>query len=378
MYCPNMGCDPEGFLLKRGKVFPSDKGILPYQENALKYLAIEEDDSSYSYEDMSLFSDGTQWEMNVTPCTCREYIQDQLWYLLKNLMVVAGDNKLDVAFHSATKVSGAILKGAGKRSFESGCRPDFDAYRMGINNEPIAKFSTHPWRYAGGHIHVSLEDYHKEVMCDCNADMCETVKVFDRIVGLAGVMLSHDKGEIQRRKHYGRAGCFRRGKGRFEYRTLSCFWMKAPELCSLMFGLARVAYNVAMSASDRKGILLEIGDKEIQEAINKCDVELAIKLWERAKLFAYIGDCEESPVSLEEYRCDRISDETIIPAAMFEWVAKYGNYKFSDDIEKEWRLNEKFCEHGETAKGWCKGMLERLGGDSDYKKFQKGWAKQNG
>ena len=146
--------------------------------------------------------------------------------------------------------------------------------------------------------------------------------------------------------------------------------MKAPELCSLMLGLARVAYNIALSTKDRPQILADIADEEVQAAINNCDHELSARLWNKAKKFVYVWDSECNPVSDDIYDG---RDAHINPAAMFEWVAIWNNYKFTNDIVKEWRLDEEIIEHGDTAKGWRSGMFERLGKDGDYKKFQKGW-----
>ena len=145
----------------------------------------------------------------------------------------------------------------------AGCEPDFDVWNECIN-EP-ADLSATNMRSAGGHISVGWDNPTQEQQLDM-------VKAMDATVGLGSVLLDFD---TERKKLYGKAGCFRFREYGIEYRSLSNFWIKFDE--SLKW-----AWNTTMKAIDlvNSGKIEEVkkhGDR-IVEAINTNNKELASEL----------------------------------------------------------------------------------------------------
>ena len=145
----------------------------------------------------------------------------------------------------------------------AGCTPDFDVWNECIN-EPVDLSITNK-RSAGGHISVGWDDFTQDQQLDI-------IKAMDATLGLESVLLDND---TERKKLYGKAGCFRFTAFGIEYRSLSNFWIKTDE--SLKW-----AWNTTMKAIDlvNSGKIEEVkkhGDR-IVEAINTNNKELASEL----------------------------------------------------------------------------------------------------
>ena len=145
----------------------------------------------------------------------------------------------------------------------AGCTPDFDVWNECIN-EPVDLSITNK-RSAGGHISVGWDDFTQDQQLDI-------IKAMDATLGLESVLLDDD---TERKKLYGKAGCFRFTAFGIEYRSLSNFWIKTDE--SLKW-----AWNTTMKAIDlvNSGKIEEVkkhGDR-IVEAINTNNKELASEL----------------------------------------------------------------------------------------------------
>ena len=145
----------------------------------------------------------------------------------------------------------------------AGCTPDFDVWNECIN-EPVDLSITNK-RSAGGHISVGWDDFTQDQQLDI-------IKAMDATLGLESVLLDND---TERKKLYGKAGCFRFTAFGIEYRSLSNFWIKTDE--SLQW-----AWNTTMKAIDlvNSGKIEEVkkhGDR-IVEAINTNNKELASEL----------------------------------------------------------------------------------------------------
>ena len=116
-----------------------------------------------------------------------------------------------------------------------------------------------------GHISIGWDNPTQEQQLDM-------VKAMDATVGLESVLLDND---TERKKLYGKAGCFRFREYGIEYRSLSNFWIKSDK--SLQW-----AWNTTMKAidlvnSDKIEEVKELGSY-IVEAINTNNKELAREL----------------------------------------------------------------------------------------------------
>ena len=116
-----------------------------------------------------------------------------------------------------------------------------------------------------GHISIGWDNPTQEQQLDM-------VKAMDVTVGLESVLLDFD---TERKKLYGKAGCFRFREYGIEYRSLSNFWIKSDE--SLKW-----AWNTTMKAIElvNSGKIEEVKElgNYIVEAINTNNKELAQEL----------------------------------------------------------------------------------------------------
>ena len=87
-----------------------------------------------------------------------------------------------------------------------------------------------------GHIHIGADCLKDQALVE------ECVKVLDLFLGLPSVLLDEER---ERRKLYGKAGCFRFATSftGFEYRVLSNFWLKSEELMGWVYDNTQAAIN---------------------------------------------------------------------------------------------------------------------------------------
>ena len=145
----------------------------------------------------------------------------------------------------------------------AGCSPDFDVWNECIN-EP-ADLSATNMRSAGGHISVGWDNPTQEQQLDM-------VKAMDATVGLESVLLDFD---TERKKLYGKAGCFRFREYGIEYRSLSNFWIKYDESLKWAWDTTMKAIDLVNSGKIEE--VKELGNY-IVEAINTNNKELAQEL----------------------------------------------------------------------------------------------------
>jgi hypothetical protein len=116
---------------------------------------------------------------------------------------------------------------------EIGCSPDFNVWTRKVNPNPANSPLLKTLRTAGGHVHVSfLVDGGNPGIYAIES----LIKNLDVTLGVPSVFLD---GDTQRRQLYGRAGAFRTkqygvAEGA-EYRVLSNFWTRTPELMRWLF-----------------------------------------------------------------------------------------------------------------------------------------------
>ena len=163
---------------------------------------------------------------------------------------------------------------------EFGCDPDFNAYTVAMNEKPWCGDST--FRSCGAHIHVGcLDDDGKpieglEFLLEFSGKI-SAVKAMDLFHGIVSTVLDNSEASVKRRELYGKAGCHRPTDYGVEYRVLSNYWMKSPQLVMLMDALTRDA--MALIASGKLQEILDlVGEDELQNTINNGDVAAAQKI----------------------------------------------------------------------------------------------------
>lgn len=161
-----------------------------------------------------------------------------------------------------------------------GCDRDFDAFNMEKKCEIIDAL-LHPYRYAGGHIHVSgnVQFFYRPV---------DAIKCLAETTGLAAVAYS-DLPELERERTflYGKPGKFRPQqykldiKGPYdcgiEYRTPSVRWTENIEHASKVFEWTTIGMTDLFESGRGVQVFDEIGN-DVCKAILECDQNLALEL----------------------------------------------------------------------------------------------------
>lgn len=165
---------------------------------------------------------------------------------------------------------------------EFGCDPDFNAYTVSMNDKPWCGDSC--FRSCGAHIHVGCLDGDGnaikglEFLLEFDGKI-NAVKVMDLFHGTISTKLDNSEAAVKRRELYGKAGCHRPTDYGVEYRVLSNYWMKSPQLVMLMDSLTRDAMTL-IAVGKLQEILDLVGEDELQNTINNGNVEDAEKIIE--------------------------------------------------------------------------------------------------
>lgn len=163
---------------------------------------------------------------------------------------------------------------------EFGCEPDYNAWTLEENEKPWCGVSG--FRSCGAHIHVGgLTKAGKprkglEFLSEFQGRI-RMVKAMDLLHGVISTVLDNSEASVERRKLYGKAGAHRPTPYGVEYRVLSNYWMKSPELVMLMDSLTGEAVKLVTSGKLDELIKL-IGENDLQNIINEGRVEDAQKI----------------------------------------------------------------------------------------------------
>ena len=154
-----------------------------------------------------------------------------------------------------------------------GCSPSYDAWRLCENEQPNAERSN--LRSTGAHIHIGKADGDGNDFLHDPYGKVDTVKMCDAFHGIISIVLDTDERSVQRRKLYGKAGEHRPTDYGVEYRTLSSFWLKSPNLVMLIDSLTADALK-AVREEYHEALIEELGGGDtIQQIINTGDVKAA-------------------------------------------------------------------------------------------------------
>lgn len=215
-----VGADPEMFLIdtSTGKVI-SAKGIIPGKKGRPWRKGLP--------KGFGLEIDGILAEFNIPPCTSKgEYIESIQF--MKNFIrdfVKNINPNYDIMCKSSTEVPAEVV--ADPSVNEIGCAPDFNAYTM----EQTVCLDHWPGlvRCAGNHIHLGINKLRF-------SDRINIIKYFDLALGLKSLFSDAD---TERRKLYGKAGCYRPTKYGCEYRVLSSTMLLDENLPKVWDGIER-------------------------------------------------------------------------------------------------------------------------------------------
>jgi hypothetical protein len=160
-------------------------------------------------------------------------------------------------------------------ALEFGCDPDYDAWIPAMN--PAAHCDDPTFRSCGGHIHLGfVEESGNDFLLDPWGKV-HTIRTMDAIHGIISVILDNSPQAIKRRQLYGKAGCHRPTEYGVEYRALSNFWLKSPEMVMLMYRLSGDVLRL-MREDRAEKLYTGIGSERIQDVINNGKVKEARKI----------------------------------------------------------------------------------------------------
>ncbi len=247
-----IGADPELFLInkKTGKVI-SSIGIIPGE----KGNAYQGD----MPDGFGLQIDNILAEFNIPVTTLGEknrFVSDIMYAkeYIRNYISKINPN-YDILCQASAEVPEKELKSDEAKQF--GCSVDYNAYTMDANPRPEG--DTTNLRTTGCHIHIGYENPNARTSI-------EIVKYLDACLGVASVLIDTD---TERRKLYGKAGCFRLTAYGVEYRVLSGFFISSPEVIYMMYDLMAYSLSKFNNGSPIPP------NKIIEDIINNNNTELA-------------------------------------------------------------------------------------------------------
>lgn len=224
-----VGTDPEIFAVDtKGEVIP-----------AWTYLGGK--DSPVGYTASGPFSgecywDGFQAEFNTPPgLTCLENMSQAVRAGLNTIKARAGKMKGTLSHKSVVEVSDQVLASCAPEHVAFGCSPSKNVYGLKGN---IKDGRDVRYRFAGGHIHLGLEDRRE-------ARLQTLVRGLDTVLGVACVSLFASFDNPVRRQYYGQPGEYRTPPHGLEYRVLSNAWLLHPIAYNVVFDLARAVCGLA-------------------------------------------------------------------------------------------------------------------------------------
>ena len=254
----SIGTDPE-FFLKSG-----DKYVA-----ALNYITGTKESPTPLTRGHAVMFDNVAMEFTTKPASFEKQFIRHIAQALRSVRKLLPDDITIVAEPSAMFEKDELDY---PQCQEFGCSPDFNAYTNGERNTPPKNARKSALRSCGAHIHVG----HESLIPRVNKILM--VQTMDMIHGLGFTVLDHSPESVRRRKLYGKAGCFRPTDYGIEYRTLSNFWVKAPDLVRLVYRFTGEALNFLISENVSR-LLGGVSSKEVIETINSGDAPMALKLF---------------------------------------------------------------------------------------------------
>lgn len=217
----------------------------------------------------SLFRDGYALELNVPPSNCRSVLTDNVRFMLsKAKKFLPRGYRLVPA--PAWPIRLSSLRGAPSDVQQFGCDPAFDAY-TGEERRIELDGERHPYRYAGGHLHFSVDPVPTWMKNFGSVRMF--VKYLDLYVGLPLTHLYHDPPTFLRRRFYGRAGEFRLQNypdhsAGVEYRVPDPRVWNHQAVAMMALGIGR---DLLRQFRQRVPLRLPVSEVALQRAINEGD-----------------------------------------------------------------------------------------------------------
>lgn len=251
-----IGADPEVFLISNGQ-FASAYGLVSGTKKAPHKVRLG-----------ATQVDGMAAEFNIDPAANEDQFVGNIQTVMDQLRAMIPSD-MQLAIEPVAHFPWDVIQKQPAEALELGCDPDFCAYTMAVNERPDGSDNM---RTAAGHVHLGFvqnadtESFQHFAMC------CELSKQLDFTLGLPSVLLDKD---TERKKKYGKAGCFRPKPYGVEYRVLSNFWLRAPELMRRVYNNTVQGFNWFIEG---RNLTEEFGSvDEIINTNNRSEAERLVK-----------------------------------------------------------------------------------------------------
>jgi hypothetical protein len=231
-----IGADPEFFLSDKDGKPVSAHGLVPGNKVAPHRLV-----------GGAVQLDGTAVEFNIDPCTTQQQFITRIDRTLEQIReLIPRDynfNYSPAVFYDQEYFDKIIPE----TSKELGCNPDHDAYNDGAPNHPPLNVGT--MRTGAGHIHLGWGEEIDHLSDGHIFDCCQLAKNMDAIFMSCEQIWDKD---TERRKMYGKPGCFRPKPYGMEYRSLSNAWLNHRDIWKFIFTASTYAFWATTNGHDLK------------------------------------------------------------------------------------------------------------------------------
>lgn len=237
------GADPELFLIDHDGKYRSAIGLIGGSKQNPRPI----DDLGSAVQE-----DNVAVEFNIIPAMTKEDFRNNVAFVMNYLNKHAESMALQLAVVPAVMFDADQLEHPSAQEF--GCDPDFNVWTKQKNPRPQLEGDMKRLRSCGGHIHVSWSNPIVE-------DQTLLIQAMDLFLGCPSVEYDGDR---MRRALYGKAGAFRFKNYGVEYRTLSNFWIKSPDMVDWAYDQTERAVDYLNGG----GVIDEEHYDMIQETIN--------------------------------------------------------------------------------------------------------------
>ncbi len=257
-----LGCDPEVFVAKEGRLIPA-AGLIPGTKK-----------EPFKVDRGAVQVDGCALEFNIDPAANVDEWLGNIRTVLGTMSAMVTEHELVI--QPVAIFEPALFDAAPEEAKELGCDPDFNAWTGMANDRPAPPEELRTMRTAAGHIHIGWTA-DADVNDPGHRAICERiVKQLDFYLGLPSLLWDDD---TQRRAMYGGAGAYRPKPYGVEYRVLSNRWLLNDELAGWVYGTTIHAVN-GLRSGDK--YLPDQYGEEVRDIIARSDRRAAVKLMDAA------------------------------------------------------------------------------------------------
>lgn len=198
-------------------------------------------------EGFAVQEDNVMVEFNVPPAATAAEFANNVNVMVEYLRRLFAPKGLDLVALPSMRFLPESLQSRQAQVF--GCEPDFDAWNLVENEIDRSDLSLATLRTAGGHVHVSFTEDGDVPSMEMKIRLARSL---DFHLGLPSLLIDKD---AMRRKLYGNPGAFRPKSYGIEYRALSNFWAKSPELSAWVFSACVAAIEFCNRGQDADSLL---------------------------------------------------------------------------------------------------------------------------